>query len=144
MSKIILDTNIFVAAILSPDGTCRRILRHVLSGDTYPIMGDALYYEYEDVLDRDELFRDCAIDREEREDLFAAFLVCCDWVKVYYKWRPNLRDEGDNHLIELAVAGGVTEIVTRNVKDLKSGELYFEHLRILTPDEYLKEEGWER
>ncbi len=84
------------------------------------------------------------VDREEREDLFAAFLVCCDWVKVYYKWRPNLRDEGDNHLIELAVAGGVTEIITRNVKDLKSGELYFEHLRILTPDEYLKEEGWGR
>lgn len=26
----------------------------------------------------------------------------------------------------------------------KSGELYFEHLRILTPDEYLEEEGWER
>ena len=37
--------------------------------------------------------------------MFHSFLSLCEWVPVYYLWRPNLRDEGDNHLIELAVAG---------------------------------------
>ena len=27
----------------------------------------------------------------------------CRWVEVFYAWRPNLPDEADNHLIELAV-----------------------------------------
>jgi hypothetical protein len=31
------------------------------------------------------------------------------------RWRPNLRDEGDNHLVELAIAGGAEAIVTYNV-----------------------------
>lgn len=34
------------------------------------------------------------------------------WVKIYYGWRPNLPDEGGNHLFELAVAGSADEIVT--------------------------------
>jgi hypothetical protein len=27
-------------------------------------------------------------------------------IEVYYRWRPNLPDEGDNHVLELAVAAG--------------------------------------
>ena len=42
----------------------------------------------------------------ERRALFDALLSVSEWIKVYYLWRPNLPDEGDNHLIELAVAGG--------------------------------------
>ncbi|WP_345792637.1 hypothetical protein AAG895_14140 [Thauera sp. JM12B12] len=31
------------------------------------------------------------------------------WVSVYFGWRPNLPDEGDNHLFELALAAWDTE-----------------------------------
>ena len=48
----------------------------------------------------------CQLDREEREALLNAFLSVCTWQTVYYLWRPNLPDEADNHLVELAVAGG--------------------------------------
>jgi hypothetical protein len=32
--------------------------------------------------------------------------------ELIYGWRPHLRDEGDNHLVELAIAGGAEAIVT--------------------------------
>jgi predicted nucleic acid-binding protein len=51
-------------------------------------------------------------------------------VPIYYLWRPNLKDEGDNFLIELAVAGNAEIIVTNNVNDLGSAELSFEALKI--------------
>ena len=43
---------------------------------------------------------------------------------VYYRWRPNLRDEADNHLIELTVACGADYLVTRNIKDFFENMLY--------------------
>jgi len=53
-------------------------------------------------------------------------------------WRPNLKDEDDNFLIELALAGNSQTIVTNNVKDLEAAELRFEDLRILTPQQILR------
>jgi hypothetical protein len=47
--------------------------------------------------------------------LFEAYLSVCEWVQVYYLWRPHLRDEADNHAFELAGAGGAATIVTNNV-----------------------------
>ena len=66
---------------------------------------------------------------------------CCAvrWVTVYYGWRPNLPDEGDNHLIELALAGGAQAIVTHNLRDLRGGELQLGTLRVLTPAQCLEE-----
>ena len=54
-------------------------------------------------------------------------------LRVYYLWRPNLPDEGDNHLIELAVAGGAEAIVTFNLRDFQRTELYFPDIAVLTP-----------
>jgi predicted nucleic acid-binding protein len=70
--------------------------------------------------------------------LLNAIYSVCTWTPVYYLWRPNLRDEGDNFLIELALAGNSEVIVTGNVKDLESAELNFEGLRILRPEKFLR------
>lgn len=53
--------------------------------------------------------------------------------------RPNLPDEGDNHLIELALAGGAQAIVTHNLRDLRGGELQLGTLRVMTPAQCLEE-----
>jgi predicted nucleic acid-binding protein len=76
---------------------------------------------------------------KERDDLLDIFLSVCEWTRVYYIWRPNLPDETDNHLIELAVAGGADLIVTRNLRDIQGGELHFPQLRIISPEAFLKE-----
>ena len=67
------------------------------------------------------------------------FLATCEWTRVYYVWRPNLPDEADNHLVELAVAGGANYIVTRNLRDLTRGEFSFPLLRMLSPEDFMKE-----
>jgi predicted nucleic acid-binding protein len=54
-------------------------------------------------------------------------------------WRPNLRDEGDNHIVELAVAGGAGMIVTNNVADFRNAELKFPGIEILRPPAAMQE-----
>ena len=133
-----MDTNVFIAAMLSPSGESRDTLRACLEGRAHPLMGAALFHEYEDVMLRSEPMRKCPLQPVDRQTLFEAFLSVCDWVKVYFLWRPNLPDEGDNHLVELAIAGGAETIVTNNVRDVRRGELSFPGLKILTPAEFLK------
>ncbi|MFT3800183.1 MAG: PIN domain-containing protein [Burkholderiaceae bacterium] len=73
-------------------------------------------------------------------EVLAALARVGRWVTVYYGWRPNLPDEGDNHLIELAAAGNAQAIVTYNVRDLTRGELTWPRLSILTPAQYLEQQ----
>ncbi len=139
MRKIILDTNIFVSAILGPSGASRSILRDCLEGKFLPLMGEALFREYEDVLQREHIFASCVLSKYERNLLLDAFLSTCEWITIYYRWRPNLRDEADNHLVELAVAGGADYLVTNNIKDFKNPGLHFPALQIIDPITFLKE-----
>jgi hypothetical protein len=62
-------------------------------------------------------------------------------VEVYYRWRPNLPDEGDNHVLELAVAAGDAPIVTFNRRDFRRGELRFPIVVVQTPYAWLKSQG---
>ncbi len=133
-----MDTNIFVAALISSTGSNRSVLRACLSGEAIPLMGLSLFSEYEALLHRVDLKKKCPIPTAERQTLFEAVLSVCTWVKVYYLWRPNLPDEGDNHLIELALAGNASAIVTNNVRDLRGGELHFPQLQIMTPSQFLR------
>ena len=80
-----------------------------------------------------------ATTADERRLVLAALASRARWVTVYYGWRPNLPDEGDNHLIELALAGGANAIVTHNLRDLRGGQLRLGSLRVLTPAQCLKE-----
>jgi putative PIN family toxin of toxin-antitoxin system len=135
---LVLDTNVFVGALLTRGGTSRRLIRACLGGVYQPLMGAALLAEYEDVLSRDALWKTSLVSASEREAVLDGFLGVCRWTEVFFAWRPNLPDEGDNHLIELAVAGNAAAIVTRNIRDLNSGELRFQGLRILTPEQCLE------
>lgn len=102
-------------------------------------MGLKLLLEYEDVLGRKELFKDCPLSADDRMRLFAALAYVSEWRNIYFLWRPNLLDEGDNHLVELAVAGRADIIVTQNVRDFQRSELYFPHIRVLRPAEFVNE-----
>jgi len=113
------------------------MVRRCLRGDTNPIIGQKLFTESEDVMSRETLLKKSPLSKLEREILFDAFLSCCRWVQVYFLWRPNLRDEGDNHVLELAVAGNSDSIVTMNKRDFDYGELSL-NVPILTPAEFLK------
>ena len=140
MPIVVLDTNIVVAALLRDGGSARTVLRACLNGQYQPVLGPALLAEYEDVLGRSALFAKSRLNAAQRSELLDIFLANCRWTRIYFGWRPNLRDEGDNHLVELAVAGGATHIVTRNLRDLRGMELSFPGLAVVTPVQLLAKE----
>jgi uncharacterized protein len=137
--QIVVDTNVFVGACLGK-GPSSLVVEACLQGRFAPLMGAALLAEYEDVLGRTALFQECRLSTRERDELLDIFVASCRWTRIYYGWRPNLRDEGDNHLVELAVAGGAEFIVTHNIRHLKTMELKFDGLAIATPAQLLAKE----
>jgi putative PIN family toxin of toxin-antitoxin system len=141
MIKVVIDTNVFVSALLSPDGGSREILRQALSGRLKPVFANALFAEYEALLARDEIWVQCLLSASERDDLLNAVISVADWVHIHFLWRPNLSDEADNHVLELAVAGGAEAIITTNTRDFHQAELLFPDIKILTPGAFL---NWRR
>lgn len=141
MSRVILDSNVLVSAFTSSEGASRQVLRSVLNGAAEALISVPLFAEYESVLGRPETQRRCPLSVAEQGRLFDAFLARTRLVEVYYRWRPNLPDEGDNHVLELAVAAGDAPIVTFNRRDFRGGELRFPSIIVQTPDAWLKSQG---
>ena len=135
-----VDTNVLVSAVITADGAAREVVRQCLLDYARPLVSNALFLEYEEVFARDELFAEALITSQDRAVLLDAFLGVCEWVSITFLWRPNLPDESDNHLIELAVAGHAESVITGNTKDITGGELIFDTIRIVTPGAWLKED----
>jgi predicted nucleic acid-binding protein len=135
---ILVDTNVFVGACMGV-GASAKVVELCLRGRLQPVMGASLLAEYEDVVHREALFETCRLNLVQREELLDIFLSCCQWRHTYFSWRPNLRDEGDNHIVELAVAAAVSDVVTWNVRDFAAMELRFPALKFVSPPQFLKE-----
>jgi|SRR3990167_1612418 len=135
---IVVDTNVFVAALLSAEGASREIIRRCIKKQYLPLMGVALFYEYEDLMSRSNILDKSPLSPSEVEILFNAFLSVCKWIHIYFTWRPNLRDENDNHILELAVAGNADAIITHNIKDFAKSELNFQEVEIIRPLKFLE------
>jgi uncharacterized protein len=142
--NVVVDTNVFVSAIMGANGASRQVIRLCLNQRLKPLMGNALFSEFEDVCARDDLFDEKLITRSDRDTLLDAFYACCTWVPIYFLWRPNLRDEADNHVMELAIAGGAEMIITANKKDFRYSELSFPQIEICNPIEFLNKGVFER
>jgi len=113
----------------------------VLNSGAEALISLPLFAEYEAVLGRPETQRRCPLTVMEQTQLLDAFLSRTRLVEVYYRWRPNLPDEGDNHVLELAVAAGDAPTVTFNRRDFRSGELRFPGIIVQTPGAWLKSLG---
>lgn len=135
--RIVLDTNILVAACMG-SYAANRLLAACLEGRYIPVVGAALLAEYEDVVNRNDVFKGCRLNQDERNELLDALLSVSEWTQIYYLWRPNLQDEADNHVLELTVAGQADYLLTRNLKDFGRAELMFPHIQICTPETFLE------
>jgi len=137
VGTVVVDTSILISSLIGAQGPSRKILRRCLQGYYHPVISNALFLEYEDVSRREEVLTLCPLAVDEIRTLLNAFYAVCRWVPIYYLWHPNTRDESDNFLIELALAGNASCIITNNVRDLRSAELKFPDLHIAKPDELL-------
>ncbi len=136
--KIVIDTSVWISALITKESQARELLRLVFHAKLFPQISEALFREYEEVMKRKKIQNLTPLSQEEQNDLFEAYLSRCKWNEIYYMWRPNLKDENDNFVVELAVASGAEAIITYNVKDFKNAELIFKH-KIMTPEDFIKE-----
>lgn len=137
-NTIIVDTSIVISALIGKEGPSREILQLCLQGELKPLISNTLFLEYEDVTKREKILKLCPLTPNEIRELLNAFYSVCKWVQIYYLWRPNLKDEADNFLIELALAGNALKIITNNIRDLENAELNFPNLEVLTPETFLR------
>jgi predicted nucleic acid-binding protein len=136
--EIVQDTNVFVAALRSQEGASAEVLDRCLALEDQAVMGANLLAEYEELIHRDSLWRGVPVTTAERETLLDDFCAAAVWHPVYFRWRPNLPDADDDHILELAVASGVEHLVTHNTRDYDRGELKFAVPRVVTPAQHLK------
>lgn len=61
---------------------------------------------------------------------------CANRCEIYYLWRPQRNDRGDDMLLALAVCAGCNYIVTYNLSDFKGIENFA--VQAITPKEFLK------
>ena len=136
--KVVIDTSVWVSALIKKETYARDILRLVFQDTISPQISEPLFREYESIMVRKKIQALTILTKEEQQELFNAFLSKCHWNDIYFSWRPNLKDENDNFVVELAVSSASKAIITYNLKDFKNAELVFDHI-ITTPKKFIKE-----
>ncbi|MFZ4857123.1 MAG: putative toxin-antitoxin system toxin component, PIN family [Desulfuromonadaceae bacterium] len=112
--SIVIDTNVLVSALKSSRGASFRLLSMVDQGHFVLHVSTALVTEYEAVLKR-------GITSLSAEDIDNVVDFICSMAvrnKIFYLWRPVLKDPGDDFVLELAVKANAA-VVTWNVADFK-------------------------
>lgn len=133
--KIVLDTNVLVAASRSRTGGSFRLVSQIPSPRFTICLSLNLYLEWQEVLTRPE-----NIPPGQAPASAAAFLRYlasqADPHEIYYSWRPFLPDCDDDMLLELAFSARCAHIVTHNVKDFAGSDQL--GVSAITPREFLK------
>ena len=136
MKIMLLDTNVLVAGLSSARGASYALLQAVASTRLRVVASPALWLEYESVLKRDAIRALHGFSVEQVDAFLSALAVWVEPVSLHYIWRPQLRDPGDEMVLEAAVNARVHALVTLNVKDFSIAAPRF-GLAVKTPAQAL-------
>ena len=135
--QIVIDTNVLVAALRSRRGASHRLLM-LLGSEKFDVnVSVPLILEYEDAAKR--LIGEIALTEGDIEDIIDYICSVASQRKVFYLWRPFLKDPRDDMVLELAVVANCDFIVTYNAKDFEGAEHF--GVQTVTPKEFLEEIG---
>jgi predicted nucleic acid-binding protein len=132
-----MDTDTIVAAMRSSSGASAVLLREAVRGRQLTLLATApLCLEYENVCSRQEHLLAAAISFAELKVFLDAIVDLMEPVSVWFLWRPQLRDPGDELVLEAAVNGRADVIATFNRRDFRPGAERF-GVDVLLPSEAL-------
>ena len=130
MKNIVIDTNVLLSAIYSNKGASYKLIAMIDSDKFVVNISTTLIYEYEEILKLKSKLEIKYID-----SILNYICKIGKKNKIFYLWRPKLKDVDDDFLLELAVKSD-SIIVTLNGKDFKPASEF--NLKVMTPKEFLQ------
>jgi putative PIN family toxin of toxin-antitoxin system len=135
--KLVLDTDVVVAALRSPTGASAEILRLARKGRITLAISVPLFLEYEAQCTQREHRTAAGITLVQARLFVDALAAICEPVVAHYLWRPQLRDPCDEMVLEAAINGGVDALVSFNHRDFGDAPNRF-GVDLLLPADALK------
>jgi putative PIN family toxin of toxin-antitoxin system len=132
--RVVLDTNVLVAALRSRLGASFRVLELVGRGRFEIVVSVPLVLEYEQTALR--IARSVGLKRGDIETILDYLCHVADRREVFFLWRPALKDPLDEMVLEVAVEGRCEFIVTHNLRDFVGAEKF--GIRAVTPRTFLR------
>jgi putative PIN family toxin of toxin-antitoxin system len=134
--RLVIDTDVIVAALRSPTGASAALLVLLLRREAIMLLSVALALEYETTCLLAEHRLAAGASERDVRNLIDALIGASEPVEVNYQWRPQLTDAGDEMVLEAAVNGQADAIVTFNHKDYAAAPSRF-GIAVLSPSEAL-------
>ena len=129
---VVLDTNVLVSALRSRRGASFALLERV-GTDLFDIaISVPLVLEYEDAMLRHR----GSLTVDQIGDVIDYLCSVARHHRVFFLWRPLLRDPDDDMVAEVAVASGARAIVAHNVRDFVGVEKF--GIRVWSPRHLLE------
>jgi putative PIN family toxin of toxin-antitoxin system len=134
--RVVADTDVIVAAMRSPGGASAAILRAARRSKITLLVSVPLAVEYEATCSEAEHRLAAGLSEREIEIFLDAVMAMAEPVKTHFLWRPQLRDPGDEMVLETAVNGRADGLVTFNVRDFGTVPARF-GIELMIPREVL-------
>jgi putative PIN family toxin of toxin-antitoxin system len=135
--RIVMDANVLVSALRSRAGASFRLLSLIDRGRFSLCVSVPLVLEYEAATKK--ISKTIGLSSSDIDDILDYICLVAERYKVYYLWRPMLRDPKDDMVLELAVSSNADAIITYNKGDFKGSEKF--GIRIASPKEFLQQIG---
>jgi predicted nucleic acid-binding protein len=109
----------------SPAGASAAILRSIRRGEASLQLSVPLAIEYEAVCQQGEHRLAAGLSQAQVDIFVTAVIAMAEPVETHFLWRPQLRDPGDEMVLEAAVNGGADALVTFNMRDYGEAPSHF-------------------
>jgi putative PIN family toxin of toxin-antitoxin system len=110
--RVVLHTNVLVAAMRSPMGESSRVVEMLRQQRLVGLASTALWLEYEAVLTRPEHRAVSGASSEDVLRALAALATVMEPVEIRFRLRPEANDPDDDLVLEAAVNGRADALVT--------------------------------
>jgi putative PIN family toxin of toxin-antitoxin system len=133
-TKIIIDSNVILSGLKSKNVYSYKLLQLIPENKFDTAISVPLILEYESILTKYQ--KVLGLTKIDIDNFINYICSDSEHTKIYYLWRPFLKDPYDDHLLEVAVASESKYIITFNIKDFIKIEQF--GIKALKPKDFIR------